>query len=91
MSTELRAPRSCRGLINWQKGELHAKLTYRLTAKFPNEEKFGLASQMRRAAVSLSSNLAEIQARQTSGEVVQLISHAEGSTTKVDIQLTLSI
>ncbi|MBX3733765.1 MAG: four helix bundle protein [Verrucomicrobiae bacterium] len=91
MSTELRAPRNCRELISWQKGVRHGRRTDRLTAKFPNEEKFGLASQMRIAAVSIPSNLAESQARRTSGMVVQLIAHARGSTTKLDTQLTLSI
>jgi four helix bundle protein len=91
MSTELRAPQSYRELISWQKGMLLAKLIYRLTAKFPNEEKFGLVSQMRGAAVSIPSNLAEGQARRTSGEFVQFISHAEGSTAELDTQLTLSI
>ena len=52
-------PQSYRELIAWQKGMLLAKLIYRLTAKFPGEEKFGLVSQMRRAAVSILSNLAE--------------------------------
>ena len=91
MSTEQKAPQSYRELIAWQKGMLLAKLIYRLTAKFPSEEKFGLVSQMRRAGVSIPSNLAEGQARRTSGEFVQFISHAEGSTAELDTQLTLSI
>ncbi len=82
---------SYRELICWQKGMLLARLIYRLTAGFPAEEKFGLVSQMRRAAVSIPSNLAEGQARRTSGEFVQFISHAEGSTAELDTQLTLSI
>lgn len=64
---------------------------YRLTSTFPNEEKFGLISQMRRAAVSVPSNIAEGQARRTTGEFVQFISHAEGSIAELDTQLTLSI
>ena len=59
--------------------------------KFPSEEKFGLVSQMRRAAVSIPSNIAEGQARNTTGEFVQFISHAEGSAAEVDTQLRLSI
>ena len=82
---------SYRELICWQKGMLLARLIYRLTAGFPAEEKFGLVSQMRRAAVSIPSNLAEGQARRTSGEFVQFIFHAEGSTAELDTQLTLSI
>ncbi len=91
MSTDPRAPQSYRELVSWQKGMLLAKLIYRLTSKYPNEEKFGLVSQMRRAAVSIPSNLAEGQARRTAGEFVQFISHAEGSTAELDTQLTLSI
>jgi four helix bundle protein len=83
--------RSYRDLIAWQKGMALAKSIYRLTAKFPNEEKFGWISQMRRAAVSVPSNLAEGQARRTTGEFVQFISHAEGSVAELDTQLTLSI
>jgi four helix bundle protein len=91
MSTDQKPPQSYRELISWQKAMLLAKLTYRLTAGFPAEEKFGLISQMRRAAVSIPSNLAEGQARRTSGEFVQFISHAEGSTAELDTQVTLSI
>lgn len=94
MSDELRAKKgvqSYRELIAWQKGMLLAKVVYGLTAKFPSEEKFGLVSQMRRAAVSIPSNLAEGQARRTTGEFVQFISHAEGSTAELDTQLTLSM
>lgn len=91
MSTDQKHPQSYRELISWQKAMLLAKLIYRLTAGFPAEEKFGLISQMRRAAVSIPSNLAEGQARRTSGEFVQFISHAEGSTAELDTQVTLSI
>lgn len=91
MRTERKPPQSYRELIDWQKAMLSAKPAYRLTARFPAEEKFGLISQMRRAAVSIPSNLAEGQARRTSGEFVQFISHAEGSTAELDTQVTLSI
>ena len=59
--------------------------------RFPFEEKFGLVSQLRRAAVSVPSNIAEGQARNTTGEYVQFLSHAEGSTAELDTQLRLSI
>jgi four helix bundle protein len=78
-------------LLVWQKGIELAKSVYRLTQNFPSEEKFGLVSQMRRAAVSIPSNLAEGQARHTSGEFVQFISHAEGSAAELDTQLILSV
>ena len=78
-------------LVVWQKGIALAKATYRLTSKFPSEEKFGLVSQMRRAAVSIPSNIADGQARHTTGEFIQFISHAEGSVAELETQLILSI
>lgn len=78
-------------LVVWQKGISLAKAIYRLTAQFPAEEKFGLVSQMRRAAISIPSNIAEGQARHTTGEFIQFISHAEGSTAELETQVILSI
>src|SRR3954454_9966821 len=82
---------SYKDLIVWQKSIALAKLVYQLTSKFPSEEKFGLVSQMRRAAVSVPSNIAEGQARHTTGEFIQFISHAEGSTAELETQLILSV
>jgi four helix bundle protein len=82
---------SYRDLIVWQKGIELAKMLYSLTTSFPSEEKFGLISQMRRAAVSVPSNIAEGQARHTTGEFIQFISHAEGSAAELDTQLCLSV
>ncbi len=81
---------SYRDLLVWQKGIALAKMVYKLTAEFPSEEKFGLISQMRRAAVSVPSNIAEGQARHTTGEFILFISHAEGSLAELDTQLTLA-
>ena len=78
-------------LVVWQKGIAVAKAIYQLTSKYPVEEKFGLVSQMRRAAVSIPSNIAEGQARHTTGEFIQFISHAEGSTAELETQLILSL
>jgi four helix bundle protein len=83
--------RSYKDLVVWQKGIALAKLVYQLTKNFPSEEKFGLVAQMRRAAVSVPSNIAEGQARHTTGEFIQFISHAEGSVAELDTQLILSI
>ena len=83
--------RSYKDLVVWQKGIALAKVVYGITRKFPSEEKFGLVAQMRRAAVSIPSNIAEGQARHTTGEFIQFISHAEGSLAEVDTQLILSI
>jgi four helix bundle protein len=78
-------------LIVWQKGIELGKIIYRLTATFPQEERFGLISQMRRAAVSIPSNIAEGQARRTTPEFIQFISHAEGSAAELDTQLILAV
>ena len=83
-------PQSYKDLNVWQKGIELAKLIYTLTAQFPGEEKFGLVSQMRRAAVSIPSNIAEGQARHTTGEFIQFISHAEGSVAELNTQLILA-
>jgi four helix bundle protein len=79
-----------RDLVVWKKGIALTKLIYDLTRTFPSEEKFGLVSQMRRASVSIPSNIAEGQARRTTGEFVQFISHAEGSVAELDTQLHLA-
>src|SRR5256886_17530204 len=84
-------PQSYKDLNVWQKGIELAKLIYTLTTRFPAEEKFGLVSQMRRAAVSVPSNIAEGHARRTTGEFIQFISHAEGSLAELDTQTRLSV
>src|SRR6266478_3962388 len=84
-------PQSYKDLVVWQKGIALAKVICTITAKFPGEEKFGLISQMRRAAVSIPSNIAEGQARHTTGEFIQFISHAEGSTAELETQFVLSM
>jgi four helix bundle protein len=83
--------RGYRDLLVWQKGMALVKRIYQLTASFPDTEKFGLTSQMRRAAVSIPSNIAEGQARKSTGEFVQFISNAEGSAAELDTQLQLSV
>lgn len=80
-----------RDLLVWQKGIILAKNIYGITHTFPDEERFGLISQMRRAAVSIPSNIAEGQARKTTAEFVHFLSTAEGSLAEMDTQLTLSI
>src|SRR4051812_28466609 len=84
-------PQSYKDLVVWQKGIAFAKKVYRLTKNFPPEEKFGLIAQMRRAAISVPANIAEGQARHTTGEFIQFISHAEDSVAELDTQLILSI
>ena len=84
-------PKDYRDLLVWKKGMNLAKQIYLITQEFPEVEKFGLISQMRRAAVSIPSNIAEGQARNTSGEFVQFLSHALGSVSELHTQLLLSV
>lgn len=66
------------------------KMIYKLTDNFPDRERYGLISQMRRAAVSVPSNIAEGQARQGTREYLQFLSHAGGSLAELETQLLLS-
>jgi four helix bundle protein len=79
-----------RDLIVWRKGIELAKEIYRITRRFPNHERFGLTSQMQRAAVSVPSNIAEGQSRRSTGEFRQFLYQALGSLAEVDTQLILS-
>jgi len=67
-----------------------AKRIYRLTKSFPREELYGLTSQMRRAATSIPSNVAEGQARHTTKEFIRFISNAEGSLAELATQLHIA-
>jgi hypothetical protein len=64
-------PKHYKDLLVWQKGMNLAKLVYKLTVRFPSEERYGLTSQMRRSAVSVPSNIAEGQARRGTNEFLQ--------------------
>lgn len=63
---------------------------YRITMGFPKEELYGITSQLRRAAVSVPSNIAEGQGRQTTGEFRQFLGHARGSLLETETQILLS-
>ncbi len=82
---------SYRDLLVWLKGIALAKQVCCVTRGFPDDEKFGLIAQMRRAAVSVPSNIAEGQARQGRKEFVPFLSHAEGSLAELDTQLALAV
>ena len=74
----------------WQASMEAAKGIYKITNTFPEDERFGLVSQMRRAAVSIPSNIAEGAARQGKGEFRNFLSIAQGSVSELDTQLELS-
>ena len=67
-----------------------SRTIYRITAAYPSEEKFGLVSQMRRAAVSIPSNLTEGAARNSNNEFRNFLSIARSSLSELDTQLDLS-
>ena len=64
--------------------------TYRLTKQFPREEMYGLASQIRRAAVSVPSNIAEGAGRRTTGEFIQFLGHSYGSLCELETQMMIA-
>lgn len=80
-----------KNLIVWQKSILLVKDIYTLTRTFPSDEKFGLVSQMRRAVVSIPSNIAEGQARRTTKDYIRFVSIAEGSLAELETQIIISI
>ena len=77
-------------LVVWQKSMSLAKAVYQLTKTFPDDERFGLTSQLRRAAVSIPSNIAEGQGRLTTGEFKQFLGTARGSVFEVETQMLLA-
>jgi four helix bundle protein len=79
-----------RELIAWQKAITVVGEVYRLTSGFPREEIYGLTAQMRRAAVSIPSNIAEGPARRTRGEFAQFLGHASGSLLELETQITIA-
>jgi four helix bundle protein len=89
--TEPAKPKHYKDLLVWQKGMNLAKLVYQLTMRFPAEERYGLTSQMRRAAVSVPSNIAEGQARRGTYEFLQFLSVAGGSLAELETQICLSV
>ncbi len=82
--------RSYRDLIVWQKALDLAEKVYEATRKFPKEEIYGITSQMRRAAVSIASNIAEGHARHTRREFFQFLGIARGSLSELQTQVILA-
>jgi len=84
------AIKSYRDLIAWQKTMLLCCRVYDATSLFPKTEVFGLAQQLRRAAVSVPSNIAEGWGRGISGDYGPFLRTARGSLAEVETQLTIS-
>jgi four helix bundle protein len=74
----------------WQKGHALALKLYRVSSKFPADERFGLISQIRRAAVSVPTNIAEGSKRRTRQEYARFLNIAEGSIVEVAYLLMLA-
>ena len=82
--------RNHKDLIVWQKSMALVKCVYEVTRAFPHEEMFGLTSQMRRAAVSIPSNIAEGYGRIYDKERINFLSIALGSASELETQLMIS-
>ena len=81
--------KSYKDLIVWQRAIELVLAIYSLTKEFPKEEQYGLISQLRRAAISIASNIAEGYARQYKLEYIQFLSMAFGSCAELETQLII--
>ena len=81
---------SFRNLAVWQRSIDLTLAVYNLTASFPDSERFGLTNQLRRASVSVASNIAEGYGRATRGKYIQFLGHARGSNSEVETQIVIS-
>ena len=79
-----------RQLIVWQKSLRFAKIIYTVTASFPRREIYGLSSQLRRAAVSVPSNISEGAARTGCKEFIKFLNIARASLAEVETQILIS-
>jgi four helix bundle protein len=82
--------KSFKDLFVWQRSIELTVAIYQLTTVFPSEERFGLVSQIRRASVSVASNIAEGYGRGSTGEYKHFLGVARGSNAEVQTQLTIA-
>lgn len=82
--------RTHKDLDVWKKAMSFVTELYKITATFPKDERYGLTSQMRRAAVSIPSNISEGAARQSNKEFIQFLYIALGSNVEIETQLNIA-
>jgi four helix bundle protein len=82
--------KSFQELIVWQRAIQTTVAIYRLTSEFPSSELYGLTNQLRRAAVSVASNIAEGYGRVSSGEYKHFLGISRGSNSEVATQLVIA-
>lgn len=82
--------KSYRDLTAWQKAHKLVLDIYRVTKSFPDDEKFGLVSQIRRAAVSVPANIVEGFRRRTKGDKIHFYNYAQSSLDEVDYEMFLA-
>jgi four helix bundle protein len=88
-NTEM-AVKDYRQLIVWQRAMDLVESVYRLTTRYPKEELYGLTSQTRRASVSVPSNIAEGQGRQTTADFMHFLAIARGSLKELETQVIIA-
>jgi four helix bundle protein len=81
---------SFKNLTVWQRAIELTLAIYKLTSSFPDAERYGLTNQLRRASVSVASNIAEGYGRATRGGYVQFLGNARGSISEVETQLVIA-
>jgi four helix bundle protein len=81
---------SYKDLVAWQKGMELVAMVYDATERFPSHEQFGLVSQLRRAAVSVPSNIAEGKAHYSNRDFVRFLRHARGSLAEIETPVLIA-
>jgi four helix bundle protein len=81
---------SFKDLVVWQRAVELSVATYEVTSGFPDSERYGLTNQLRRASVSIASNVAEGYGRSSRGEYLQFLGHARGSNCELQTQLIIA-
>lgn len=83
--------KSYRDLIVWQKSVDLVTLVYKLLDKFPDDEKFGLTSQIKRSSVSIPSNIAEVYGRNYTKDYIRFLNISRGSLFEMQTQMQIAI